>query len=523
MANLEENQCLQKGNSTDNPVDDSGDVTDASVLKKLQDILLSPPDKQNKQMVEVLSKADVTVLEQIGRAVEGELSYRRDRENLFLKLPPRERTRFLGFLSGDENMVFNYSMVNRSGRRALMAAYQMKDKYDTDVGAIYGFKFHIKKLPCVEYRHLEQEQMCPGLCWAKSKGITCLDYSLVIPGVEHDEHLSTLIKTGRLKLAKHIIKRCKKSYDINSGDKAKGWTALHVACYWNEVDIVKQLCGEKGINVGAKDILDGQAPLHHVAIWGFAEVAQILIEEGGADVNAVDKYGMTPVHKVCRNNCVAVAKLLVASGKANLEAQDIHGVRPMHKACLRGHVEMAKFLVEHGALLNPLEKTDKSPLDLARNNERADVFAWLKSCGALTGQEALRRMKGENYYSMHHAVKDGDVQLIKSLANQCSVNVHMKDRNDETPLHIAARFNQEEAASYLIVEGGADVNVVDKNGWTPLHEAAKYGHNGIINLLLSHAAHVNELDSNNKTAAAVAFNAGNIETAKLLADSGAVV
>ena len=367
-------------------------------------------------------KVHLQVLERIGKAVEEELQFRRDTQNLFLKLPPIERTRMLGFLSGDENMDFNYAMVNRSGRRALMAAYVLRDKNDPSVGEIRGFNFSMKKVTRVEYRHLNQEELCPGLDWAIGKGINCTDYTLNVPNVEQDVLLSMLIKTGRLKMAKNLVKYCKSSYDFNSGDKAAGWTALHMACYWNEIDIVRLMVINPDVNVNALDKTDGQSPLHHVAIWGHTEIAQILVHEGGANVNAVDKYGMTPVHKVCRNNCIGIAKILVSSGNANLESQDIHGVRPLHKACIRGHVEMVDFLLKNGATLNPLEKTDKTPLDYAKNNERNDVVTFLKSCGALSGGEELCRIEGEKY-SMHNAVKDSDIERIRTLANESSVNV----------------------------------------------------------------------------------------------------
>ena len=70
--------------------------------------------------------------------------------------------------------------------------------------------------------------------------------------------------------------------------------------------------------------------------------------------------------------------------------------------------------------MNPLEKTDKTPLDLAQTTKN-DVVTFLKSCGALSGEE-LRRIEGEKY-SMHKAVKDSDIDRIRTLANESSVNV----------------------------------------------------------------------------------------------------
>ena len=112
---------------------------------------------------------------------------------------------------------------------------------------------------------------------------------------------------------------------------------------------------------------------------------------------------------------------------------------------------------------------------------------------------------------------------IKFLANESAVNVQRKDHNDETPLHFAARYNRVDAAKFLITEGKADVNVVNRHGWTPLHEAAKHGHRDIVTLLMAQSANVNAVNNEYHTAAAVAFNSGNMETAALLAKHGGYV
>ena len=80
-----------------------------------------------------------------------------------------------------------------------------------------------------------------------------------------------------------------------------------------------------------------------------------------------------------------------------------------------------------------------------------------------------------------------------------------------------------DAAEFLIIDGKADVNVVNRQGWTPLHEAAKHGHRDIITLLVTKTANVNAINNEYHTAAAVAFNSGNMKAAALLAEYGGYV
>ena len=49
-------------------------------------------------------------------------------------------------------------------------------------------------------------------------------------------------------------------------------------------------------------------------------------------------------------------------------------------------------------------------------------------------------------------------------------NINIKDEYGRTPLHFAARYENEEIAEILI-EAGADVNIKDKDGQTPLYYA----------------------------------------------------
>lgn len=86
-----------------------------------------------------------------------------------------------------------------------------------------------------------------------------------------------------------------------------------------------------------------------------------------------------------------------------------------------------------------------------------------------------------------------DIKAVLGILKQ-GVNVETKDKDDYTPLHIAAERGYSELAFLLLFVYSADPDVKTKHGVTPLHIAALYGHEGIINILLENGANPNPYD-----------------------------
>jgi hypothetical protein len=93
-----------------------------------------------------------------------------------------------------------------------------------------------------------------------------------------------------------------------------GWTALHWACYYGQLDCIKY-CIEMGANVDARTVY-GSTSLHIASSDGSVNVATVLLD-AGAMVDARNNFGSTPLYCDLQSlfpNHVAVAQLLVDRG-----------------------------------------------------------------------------------------------------------------------------------------------------------------------------------------------------------------
>ena len=62
-----------------------------------------------------------------------------------------------------------------------------------------------------------------------------------------------------------------------------GWTALHVACFYNHPDVVKILTQQDGIDVNVQNT-DKNTPLHYACLCGYLKCVQLLMATGQCDL-----------------------------------------------------------------------------------------------------------------------------------------------------------------------------------------------------------------------------------------------
>ncbi|VVC30942.1 Ankyrin repeat-containing domain,Ankyrin repeat [Cinara cedri] len=262
-----------------------------------------------------------------------------------------------------------------------------------------------------------------------------------------------------------------------------GWTPLHSAAYFGQLDIVKFLINTRGADFNAKTD-QGWTPLLLAVQKGNLDVVKYLVDEKGADFTLKNSYGNTPLHFAASSGKLDVAKYLIDEKGVDFNLKDSYGNTPLHFAASSGNLDLVKYLVdEKGADFN------------------------------------LKNYHGRT--SLHKAANSGNLNVMEYLIDTKGADFNLKDSYGWTPLHFAAYFGKLGAAKYLVDEKGADFTLKDSHGKTPLHRAAEGGKLDVVKYLVDQGADFTLKDGFGKTPLYLAVQNNHPDLAKYLVDQGA--
>lgn len=172
-------------------------------------------------------------------------------------------------------------------------------------------------------------------------------------------------------------------------------TPLFTAIQNHHVEIVELLL-KHGMDPNArlKSFVGSETALMHAIRWRDAAIVDVLLRYR-ADCEEIDTTGKTALHKACilresslKNTSTALEIVQVLlKHKADLSAIDKNGNVPLHSACLSGNLALVQyFLTEHAdTVLKQLDfpnKMAKTPLMLACEFNFAPIVSALLQAGA---------------------------------------------------------------------------------------------------------------------------------------------
>ena len=155
---------------------------------------------------------------------------------------------------------------------------------------------------------------------------------------------------------------------------------------------------------------------------------------------------------------------------------------PNRRACSQANLFNAETLISAGALVNARDYRGWIPLQYVFHSDNTDMAQLLLKYKAdINAQD----MDGRSMLST--AVEVGNEEMVQFLLTDPQVLVNLADKNNVTPLHLAAAFGRVDLTATLI-QASADVNAPDSRNATPLHYATYGGTPEIVTLLLEAGA-----------------------------------
>jgi len=136
-------------------------------------------------------------------------------------------------------------------------------------------------------------------------------------------------------------------------------------------------------------------------------------------------------------------------------------------------------------------------------------------------EDILSKTKQAQAKTLHKAVSDGNIELIKSLISS-GADVNEQNNWGWTPLYTAVAIDQGDIVK-LLIDKGANVDTPSKEGVTPLHFAVNNGNMDIAKLLIKNGADCLKADKNGVTLLHTSAEQGNMDMVKLLVDNGAEI
>ena len=200
--------------------------------------------------------------------------------------------------------------------------------------------------------------------------------------------------------------------DVNATNKS-GYTALQLAVRKGQQDAAALLL-EKGANVNAQG--KGRTPLDfagkntelaallrakggltrlelraeqdilYAAANGYAEAILRYIEKGG-DVNKTNRKGYSALHFAANSGYVEVVRVLVANKIEVDAAANRYNKTGLHYAARHGRKEIATLLLDKGANVNAVDRSGRTPVDIAEYYRRSETAELLRERGGKRATE----------------------------------------------------------------------------------------------------------------------------------------
>lgn len=197
----------------------------------------------------------------------------------------------------------------------------------------------------------------------------------------------------------------------NMGDEANIDYLTEYAMKKGRMDVIKHFVEKFGVDWGPLSI----SPLWSACFYGQMEIVKYLIEQKNANINQSDRSQFSPLGIAVSRNQLRIAEYLL-NKKCDINNPDHFHRNPMSIACRNGNLRMLKLLVKHGMVLDQPDNLGETPFS--------------------------------------NAIKHGYLEIMKYLVETVKVDVNKPNRNNQSPLYVAACCGRFGVVKYLCDQKG---------------------------------------------------------------------
>ncbi|KAK6730167.1 hypothetical protein RB195_006932 [Necator americanus] len=265
-----------------------------------------------------------------------------------------------------------------------------------------------------------------------------------------------------------------KKNDFSLADQ-NGFTALLLAVKEGKRSLFEKLLAKGAdINTVTKDHRNAA---HICAMYADKEMLDAIIAKNRDLLRrAAGPHQQLPIHLACerrsKKTFFIVRRILDEYEQQRLE-RDGNGSMPIHLALKVGNVSLAELLLSHHSQQqsNARDGAGDTLLHLACRGGSMEAIrvAIAAGCDDANMQNAVGRTP------LHEVAHLGDANLLKVMF-KLHANANILDKDDKTPVHVAAERGFTSIVEQLIDKFGGSIRARTRDGSTLLHIAASSGH-----------------------------------------------
>lgn len=211
-----------------------------------------------------------------------------------------------------------------------------------------------------------------------------------------------------------------------------------------------------------------------------------------------------------------VLTILANTAYTQNKKTDVHTESLLLAAQYKPEYDIINELIKQGADINAKDGRGVCPL----------VYAVANKADAKTIRLLLKNGAKVNGYVLNTAARSRKTpEVLELLINKNPEAVNQIDRNGDTALHIALKYNPVYDNIKLLLDKGADINIKEQQGFNALLTAATWTNNlDIIKLLVERGADIHQyLPNGSNNALTISITANKPEFVKYFIEKGADV